>query len=744
MKSLLQRLNDKQIRAVTTDSQYCRVIAGAGSGKTRVLTNRYVYLLDEKNVLPMNILAITFTNKAANEIKNRITHFLPNINHNLLNVFTFHSFCLRFLRKEINAINKPRNFVIVDDEDQDALLKRILKAEGYNSKTQMHKDIKGYISYQKTLGLYPEDVKIKSFNPNEAEKLRIYKLYQEALESSEQLDFDDLLLKTLYILDNFKDVRLKWKKFYKHILVDEFQDTNDIQYRILQNIMGEDTSLYVVGDPDQTIYTWRGANQDILLDMKKLYPNIETLILDENYRSTSAILNAANSLIKHNKERIEKNLFTSNQGGTPVLYSDFYDSFAEAKYVIQTIKDLVSSGDYQYKDIVVMYRANYLTLPFEKILVQNKIPYIIYGGLKFYQRKEVKDILAFLRLMVNVNDNISFERIINIPKRGIGDTSIQKLHEEASYNKKTYYEYVSMIDNFNSDITSKAQKGFKEVVGFINNLKDKIETSPIDEFLHYLLEVTHYKEYLAMTEENAEERFENVETLVSDVVSTLKLVEGLTLDQYLENIALMSSQDYVEDNNSLTLMTVHTAKGLEFPVVFVTGVNEGVFPSARAILDDPIKGLEEERRICYVAFTRAMEKLYVSSFHVGFRGQMTSPSSFIKEAGLKERMRAINENQRLNGINNYYNYQQKPKINKPSEVTKPIKQVQVIINNSISKEKTLWKIGDRLRHVTFGYGVVIGVDSQTISVRFDDGNIKKLLGAHASLTKIGGNENHEA
>ena len=247
-----------------------------------------------------------------------------------------------------------------------------------------------------------------------------------------------------------------------------------------------------------------------------------------------------------------------------------------------------------------------------------------------------------------------------------------------------------------------------------------------------------------MTEENAEERFENVETLVSDVVSTLKLVEGLTLDQYLENIALMSSQDYVEDNNSLTLMTVHTAKGLEFPVVFVTGVNEGVFPSARAILDDPIKGLEEERRICYVAFTRAMEKLYVSSFHVGFRGQMTSPSSFIKEAGLKERMRAINENQRLNGINNYYNYQQKPKINKPSEVTKPIKQVQVIINNSISKEKTLWKIGDRLRHVTFGYGVVIGVDSQTISVRFDDGNIKKLLGAHASLTKIGGNENHEA
>lgn len=739
-KSELQRLNDKQLKAVTTDSQYCRVIAGAGSGKTRVLTNRFIYILDELGVYPNQVLAITFTNKAAGEIKKRITKFLPNINPGSLNVFTFHSFCLRFLKREIEAIGIPQNFIIIDEDDQKSIIKRILKTEGLNTKSQIYKELPGYISYQKNLGCYPEDVVIKSYDPKERDKLHFYKLYQEELELSNQLDFDDLLLRTLEILEGYESIRNKWKRFYKHILIDEFQDTNDIQYKIVRYLMDKDTSLYVVGDPDQTIYTWRGANQNILLSMPKTYQNIETVILDENYRSTAPILNAANKLIKHNKGRIEKNLFTENENGTPVVYNDFYDQYTETRYVINTIQNLVSKGDFVYKDIVIMYRANYLTLPFEKLLVQNQIPYQIYGGQKFYQRKEVKDILAFLRLLINDRDNVSFERVINIPKRGIGDASIDKLRDEATRENLTYMEYVSNIDKMDSNIPTKAKTGLKNVVTFINTLKEKMSEQTIDEFLKYLLDATHYKEYLTQTEDNPEDRYENVDTLVSDIVSIMKSNEGITLEQYLENIALMSAQDYVDDVDSLTLMTVHTAKGLEFPVVFLIGLNEGVFPSARAIEDDQDAGLEEERRVCYVAFTRAMERLYVSSFRIGFKGQISGPSCFIDEAGLKDINRHLRENERLNiGTINKY----KSEISKPKEVTKTFGK-PIILNPSISNNNVTWKIGDRLRHITFGLGTVIGVEATTISVKFDDGNIKKLLGAHASITKITGDGNHEA
>ena len=657
-----------------------------------------------------------------------------------MNVFTFHSFCLRFLKKEIEILGIPQNFIIIDEDDQKALLKRILKAEGYNAKSQIYKELPGYISYQKNLGLYPDNVVIKSHNPNEKEKLHFYKLYQEELERSDQLDFDDLLLRTLEILANYPNIRNKWKTYYKHILIDEFQDTNDIQYDIVRYLMGEDTCLYVVGDPDQTIYTWRGANQNILINMPKVFDSVETIILDENYRSTAPILDAANKLIEFNKGRIKKNLFTENQNGTPVVYNDFYDQYTETRYVINTIQNLVSKGDFVYKDIVIMYRANYLTLPYEKVLVQNQIPYQIYGGQKFYQRKEVKDILAFLRLLINDKDNVSFERIINIPKRGVGDTSIEKLRLEAVNENMSYMEYVTNIDNYDSNIPSKSRNALKNVVEFINDLKEKMQQQTIDEFLKYLLDVTHYKEYLTQTEENPEDRYENVETLVTDIVSIMKSSEGITLEQYLDNIALMSAQDYVENGNCLTLMTVHTAKGLEFPVVFLVGLNEGVFPSARAIEDDPDQGIEEERRVCYVAFTRAMERLYVSSFRISFNSQISGPSCFIEEAGLKDANRHLKESQRLNTsvINKY-----KAEINKPKEVTKPLGK-PIILNPTMSASPTNWKIGDRLRHVTFGYGTVIGVESSTISVRFDDGNIKKLLGAHASITKITGDGHNEA
>ena len=737
---LLQRLNDKQIQAVTTKSQYCRVIAGAGSGKTRVLTNRFIYLMSEMHAYPNQILAITFTNKAAKEIKDRIVSFLPNVSERALNIFTFHSFCSRFLRQEIEHLNIPRSFAIIDEDDQKAILKRILKAEGYNAKSQMIKDLPGYISYQKNLGFYPEDVVIKSFNQNEKEKLRLYKLYQEELERCDELDFDDLLLRAIEILKQFPEVRKKWRAKFTNILIDEFQDTNDIQYDLVKLLLSAETNLYVVGDPDQTIYTWRGANQNILLNMKEMFPDIETIILEENYRSTGNILNVANKLIAVNKKRIPKNLFTSNSEGAQVVYNDFYDSFTEARYVIQTISQLINSGDYVYKDIVIMYRANYLTLPYEKLLVQNQIPYVIYGGQKFYQRKEVKDILAYLRLLINKNDNVSLERVFNIPKRGIGDTSIERLRDEATAENKVYYDYLLNIDKELTEIPTKALNAMKSVIGLLDDLSKKITEMPIGDFLSYLLETIHYKEYLTLTEDNADDRYENVETLIADIVGVMKSNSDLTLETYLENIALMSSQDYVENNNMVTLMTVHTAKGLEFPVVFVIGLNDGVFPSGRAIDEDLENGLEEERRVCYVAFTRAMERLYISSFHMSFNGQFSNPSCFVNEAGLKENMRRQKEDKRYNDYDIYSYHKSTPK---KVEVKHKI-NVTTTYTPTNNANDIKWHIGDRLKHLTFGYGVVIGVEDTMISVRFNDGNIKKLLGSHSSITKIERDENNGA
>lgn len=738
----LQKLNNKQKEAVTTTSQYCRVIAGAGSGKTRVLTSRFIYLLDENNCYPNEILAITFTNKAAKEIKDRIVSSLENINSTALNIYTFHSFCARFLRREIEAINVPKSFGIVDEEDVKSILKRILKSEGYDSKSLMYKDMMGYISYQKNLGLYPSDVVIKSYNPKEKEKLHIYKLYQEELERSNQLDFDDLLLKAIEILRNFPDIRHKWQRYFSNILIDEFQDTNDIQYELVELLLTDDTALYVVGDPDQTIYTWRGANQNILLNMDQKFPDIETIILEENYRSTVEILSAANKLIDNNKKRIKKNLFTSNANGLPVVYNDFYDAYSETRYVIQTIQNLVNQGNYMYKDIVIMYRSAYLTLPFERLLVQNQIPYVIYGGQKFYQRMEVKDVLAYLRLLINKNDNVSLERILNVPRRGIGDTSIERLRQESIDANLTYYEYLKSADKDFSEIPTKAFNEMKALINTLDNLTTKLGQQSINDFMNTLLNEIQYKEYLSKTEENYEDRWENVETLITDIISVMKGNSDLTLSEYLENISLMSAQDYVEDNDALTLMTVHTAKGLEFPVVFLVGLNEGVFPSARTIEESAEDGLEEERRVCYVAFTRAMQRLYVSSFHVGFKGQIQNASCFVKEAELKDMQRKYREMERER--NNYQNrnYYANQNIYRRQEVTSKPRATISLSANSTNNIK--WKIGDRLKHITFGYGIVIGVEETNISVRFNDGNIKKLLGNHSSITKLEGDGNNAA
>ena len=426
-----KELNEKQYEAVTTSYPNVRVIAGAGSGKTRVLTYRIAYLISELNVKPWRILAITFTNKVANEMKTRVVKMIPEAEKDLT-IKTFHSFAAMFLRREIGNINFPASFTILDEEDQTKLIKDIVAELGFRRGDKIVGRAINYIGAQKLQERYPEDITIsKEVFEDEKLCLQIYTRYEEEKNKQLCLDFDDLLLKTNYILENFPMVRMRWQDHIDHILIDEFQDTNDIEFKLVKLLSKPSTCHYVVGDPDQTIYTWRGANQDIILNLQKTYLDMETIILNRNYRSTKNILDSANRLIAHNKLRVKKDLYTEQVGGEPIITHKSPSSKSEADYVAREIRKLVQIDGYSYRDIAILYRSNYITMDFEAALVKNQIPYRIFGGQKFYQRREIKDVLAYFHLITNMKDDISFERIINVPRRGIGDTTVNIVKAEA-------------------------------------------------------------------------------------------------------------------------------------------------------------------------------------------------------------------------------------------------------------------------------------------------------------------------
>ncbi|HAS56538.1 MAG TPA: ATP-dependent DNA helicase, partial [Firmicutes bacterium] len=441
-------LNSSQLEAVSTSSKHVRVIAGAGSGKTRVLTYRIAYLIDVFHVNPSSILAVTFTNKAANEMKERVDKLIPGAAP-FLTVATFHSWCARFLRREAYLLGFPPSFSILDDEDTGKLIQEIVVEHNYKKSDPIVKELRSYISRKKNVGLYPDDIKPSPFFINEKEFVEMYRDYERKKDNSLSMDFDDLLLKTLLILKNFPDVQQRWSNKYQHLLIDEFQDTNDVQYELLNLLSNESTNLYVVGDPDQTIYTWRGANQKIILDMPRRFLDLKDVILNENYRSTSSILNCANSLISHNKKRVPKDLFTNQSGGEPVTLRSFDKPEEEARYVVDEIEKIAGKGeDAIYSNIAILYRSSYLTRPFETELAHRGLPYRIFGGLRFYQRKEVKDVLAYFRVLVNEKDDVAFDRIINVPSRKIGPTSLEIIKKEAASLNLSEYEYVSNITNY--------------------------------------------------------------------------------------------------------------------------------------------------------------------------------------------------------------------------------------------------------------------------------------------------------
>ena len=724
-------LNENQLKAVSTRSKYTRVVAGAGSGKTRVLTYRISYLISEMNVDPSTIVAIAFTNKVAGEMKERALALLKGMGRGL-SVSTFHSFCAKFLRKEIDIIGFPNNFTIIDEDDQVKLVKDLAVDAGYKRNDDVVKHTLGFISHYKTKGLYPHDIVLDRFaSENDKKALKFFLQYEERKDQMLSLDFDDLLLRTIQILKDYPQIREKWQKRITNILIDEFQDTNDVQYELVKLLMNENTALYVVGDPDQTIYTWRGANQKIILEFNRNFPLAETIILDRNYRSTKTILGAANKLIAHNKKRVPKDLYTLSDNGEPVTTEMSFSRDLEAKYVADQIENLkLSNPNIKYRDIAVLYRAAYLTLPFENEFMRRRIPYQIYGGIKFFQRKEVKDVLAYFRLIYNHKDDISFERIVNIPRRGIGDSTMDQLKVEKDAAQVSYFEYIENIEKYDTLVRAKHIAALsiliKKILDTKKRLDENLEAYPkiLEDFIRDL----GYFEYLSSDDETAEEKLGNVKTLLENITDYLKNNPESNFEEYLQNATLQTSQDEIKDGDYVSLMTIHVAKGLEFDYVFVISAIEGVFPNERAIMESGHDGEEEERRLCYVAFTRARKKLFVTcnSSYSFVLGAKSIQSRFFEEAGLDLRKKDHYTPQKKSFFDDY------PFSSNDGYFAdeRPEDKQQTI------KQEVEWNVGDIVMHDTFGRGVVVGViDDTIIEIEFEEHGRKSILGSHPKVHK---------
>ena len=749
-------LNKDQFAAVETQSQYVRIIAGAGSGKTRVLTYRIAYLVAEHHVEPNRILAIAFTNKVANEMKDRAQKLVEQLTSYFANlhISTFHSFCARFLRSEAKAIGYPSGFTIYDEDDQTRLIRSIGEGLGYRKGDPIIKTATQYIRRSKNKGLYPEDISIKNqFFKEEKECLKFYTLYEQQKESMFALDFDDLLLKTIRILKEFSGIREKWASRYDHILVDEFQDTNNVQYQLIRFLLRPDSSVYVVGDPDQTIYTWRGANQNIIMDFQKDFSPVETVILDRNYRSTEKILKSANVLIAKNKKRIPKNLYTEEKGGDDITLYRGNSAEEEAVFVaskIETLadKDKDEQGNANYSDIAVLYRSSYMTRPFEAELASRGIPYRIFGGLRFYERKEVKDLLAYFNLLLNEKDNIAFERIINVPKRGIGDTSVERIRSEAAAANVSEYEYLRnfAIHGEDSELQNRVVTAMDVLIGKMEDTKKKL-TDKFEAYsgiLRDFITSIGYFDYLKDIEEVDEDRVGNVNAMFDDITSFIKNHPESTFDEYLQNVTLLTSQDDMNEGNYVSLMTIHVSKGLEFNNVFVISMNQGSFPSMRSEDENGRDGKEEERRLCYVAMTRAKKKLFMScnSGYSYVTDSRAMPSEFFEDAELKFPRSGYTPYNNSGYSKQSYDrsYQShnsffgdgghiSPFVEPEAPKKEPIRDELNGIND--------WKVGDRAHHEKFGDGVVSEVISESIIViTFESCGKKTLLSTHPMLSRL--------
>ena len=708
-------LNDAQKEAVVAEDKHLRIIAGAGSGKTRVLTMRIAYLIEKMGVFPKNILAITFTNKAAAEMKSRIGAMLGD-DLNTVWISTIHSLCMRILREDIAAMGYPKNFTVVDQNDQHQILKEAYKEYGIDKKNLSYGNVLNYIGNCKTERMSPERaMMLASGDYNEENKAKVYDYYEKRLKSIYGLDFDDLILWTVEMFSKFEMIKKKWSNRFEYIHVDEFQDIDKTQYQLIKQLSSVHDNIYVVGDPDQTIYTWRGADVNIIINFEKDFKDTRTIILNQNYRSTNMILSGANSVIKNNKLRVEKDLFTKADDGEKIVHNTLDSLENEAYYVRKEISKLYGDGT-KYSNMAVLYRSNYLSRNIEKVLVEAQIPYVIYGGIRFYERAEIKDILSYLR-MITQGDDLAFSRIINVPKRGIGQKTLDNILEIAKEHGITMYQVIK------DGLYTKNKDVFTSFVRMIERWKEMEKTADLESLLKSVLDDSGYRMYLE--KENETERLENVKALVDDIKEYSEIYESSSLDEYLQMISLYTDKENRNEVDAVSLMTIHSAKGLEFDTVFVIGMSEGVFPSERS-MSDGIKGLEEERRLAYVAYTRARRKLYLTD---------SNDFSFVIQSS-KNTSRFVNE------IDDEY-------IEHISKVSKPVFKSNNhffydLENITVSKRQVAKpqsnetiKKGDHVMHAIFKEGVVIGEKNGFLEIAFAHPHgIKKILKGHPSVKKI--------
>ena len=691
----LTNLNDKQREAVEHIDGPCLVIAGAGSGKTKVLTTRIANLIAQ-GIPSYNILAITFTNKAAHEMKERLEKLVSD---NQAFVGTFHSFGVRIIRENAPLLGLDRNFSILDSDDVLSIIKKILKDNGYDTKNNPPSYIRNRISTIKNDMLTDDEINNTLRTPQDKIAIEVYYQYMDVLRKNNSVDFDDLLRLPVKLFTEHKDVLADYQEKYRYILIDEYQDTNEVQYKLSKLLAKKYQNIFIVGDPDQSIYMFRGANFRNILNFEKDYKNAKVIPLEENYRSTTSILDTANSVIRNNKERKEKKLWSSKGEGSKVKYLRAYDGKHEINLVLDEIKRLLEQG-YEKKNISVLYRTNAQARLVEEMFLKANVPYKVVGSYYFYSRKEIKDLICYLRLILNNNDEISLRRIINVPKRGIGPSTIQKLENVAKEKNISIFEAIE----------SGREKEFKDL---ILDLTQKSEDLTLTELIDLILDETNMKsEYENDKSLENELRLDNLEEFKSITKTFEERTGSVSLADFLEEISLIADvTEHKEDEDVVTLMTIHSAKGLEFEVVFLIGMEDGIFPHQNSFCEEG--GLEEERRLCYVGITRAKEKLYISNAKRRIlygKDVMNPPSRFIKEIDPD-----------LLDVENINMFEEE-KINK-EELYK--------------NEDVDFKEGDVIMHMQYGRGVIIEVKGDFITVAFAKNfGIKKLLKNHKSITKI--------
>lgn len=750
--SIYDTLNEQQRLGVTTTEGPVLILAGAGSGKTRVLTHRTAYLIEEMGVNPYNIMAITFTNKAAGEMRERIDDMVGYGSESIW-VSTFHSTCVRILRRHIDRIGYDTNFTIYDADDSKSVMKEICKRLDIDTKIYKERSLLGAISSAKDELISPNEFALRAASSGDFGKRKqaqVYREYQDVLRKNNALDFDDLIVKTVELLQSDPEVLAYYQERFRYIMVDEYQDTNTAQFQLIRLLAGKYKNLCVVGDDDQSIYKFRGANIYNILNFEKHFPDAVTIKLEQNYRSTQNILDAANGVIANNTGRKRKSLWTSNDAGEKIDFEQFDTAYEEADYVARDILAGTREGRYSYGDYAVLYRTNAQSRLFEERFIVSNIPYKIVGGVNFYSRKEVKDLLAYLKTIDNARDDLAVRRIINVPKRGIGATTLNRVSDYAEAYEIGFYDALKQAEEIPS--MGKAAAKIRPFVTFIQAMRSKLPYISISELLREVIEETGYvRELEAEGTEETMARIENIDELISKVVAYEEGEEQPTLSGFLEEVALVADIDNLEEGNDyVVLMTLHSAKGLEFPKVFLAGMEDGLFPSYMSITsDNSTEELEEERRLAYVGITRAMKELSITCARQRMiRGetQYNTVSRFVKEIpsellGTEIRQPAYLERreQEMAAVRKRVPMmRQQP--SGQSMQAKAFADAKSFASSNTAKAGLSYGVGDRVAHIKFGNGTVTNIIEGgrdfEVTVDFDSAGTKKMFASFAKLKKI--------